>query len=397
MRTWTRVLSTAVAVLMTGGMLAGCQGKEPSTSTTQTTGSILSTSASGETDQKTEVTETVASSQAGTVKTNGNQKTTTSKVQKQETTRRNPPATKKATTATQKPQETSAPKKLSDRKTSDIGFGYYGVAPDALDLDTTAFGFMKTDCVNTVLVGSNIEDAAHTLVLAKETNCRVWINIHAALFTGTQKLSGSWQKNFDAVDAAMRETGAYDRLLGYYLDEPYLCGISEDDFVAVTKYNHDKFGKRFFVCFAVSGVAPEVWKPETPTEVLNPNAARYLTDIAFDMYWDFTAENKKVYDQVIAKMKERAGRDDLYIWYVPCVMNASGTFSEQKAIAHLKGMYDYLKQEKHPGGLLGYTYRTSDGDGLGNIGLGEMGDKPWKSLENECARIGREICTGKMK
>lgn len=369
-----RFLAAVLTVLLTIG-LAGCQSPVASSSA----GAPESTAATESASTTASLSSTAAepSEQPTTTQTDGGGKTS---------------ATTRQTTQTTQ----SVATRPSDRKTSNqVFFGYYGLTVDPLELDTSSITYSETDYVNVMLAGSSLDEVVYALKLAKKNNCRVWINIHSALFSSPSTLSGQWEKRFDEVDAAARNSGAYDCLLGYYLDEPLLCGISHADLLAVTKYNKQQFGKRFFICFAVSGVAPEVWNSPDASPAITKETGKYITDIAFDMYWDFK-QHKATYDRVIDGMKTRIGRDDVKVWYVPCVMNPSGSFNETQAIEHLQGMYEYLKQEKNPGGLLCYTLRTHNGDGLGNVGMDEMEDAPWNKLRAECVKIGREISSGKL-
>lgn len=385
-----RLAALSLAILL--GILPGCAGtQDPASSNGGTSTTPVATEPAPTeeiTTPSTEATEDTGMTEEPT--------TTTEKPSTKAPTTKRPTTTKgTTTTTTASTTKPSAPRPCDSKVSEDVFFGFYGLTIDSLELDTSAITYSETDYVNVMLSGSTTDEVTYALQLAKKNNCKVWINIHSALFTSPTILSGVWQDRFDAVDAAARNSGAYDCLLGYYLDEPLLVGISHEDLLAVTKYQKQQFGKRFFVCFAVSGVSPDVWNSPQASPPITKETAQYITDIAFDMYWNFK-DNKATYDKVIADMKARIGRDDVYVWYVPCVMNGSGQFSEPLAIEHLQGMYDYLKQEKKPGGLMCYTLRTSNGDGLGNIGLDEMEDDPWDELRKECQRIGREITSGKL-
>jgi hypothetical protein len=98
-------------------------------------------------------------------------------------------------------------------------------------------------------------------------------------------------------------------------------------------------------------------------------------------------------------MKRRLGnRKDLKIWQVPCIMNYRGDKKEEHAVKHLNGLYELLKQEDNPGGLMCYTYYVHPGEteSVGNIGLSDMrglkdGDVNWNTLWSEIVRIGREV------
>lgn len=293
---------------------------------------------------------------------------------------------------------TAPRRKLSDRKVSDVGFGYYGMTPDYRELDTDAVTYMKTDHTNTMIIGSNPNEMIYTLQQAKETNCRVWVNVDR-VWGGRKDLGPQWQDRFDEIDRCARESGAYECLLGYYLDEPLLNRHTREDVYTLTKYNHDHFGKRFFICYAVSGIAPEEYFDPNCSPPLTPETATYITDIGFDMYWEYAPYADK-YDRVIQYMKQRVGRDDVKIWYIPWAYVDDNADSETMArlnrecTIHIEAMYAYLKKERNPGGLMVFLY---DGSSLGFAGIRQAGDREWKTLRQTCERIGREICTDKME
>lgn len=301
-----------------------------------------------------------------------------------------------ATTTVRKTTTTARVKQLYDRKTSDIGFGYYGMTPDSLELDMSAIEYMKTDHTNTVIISSSPGELTYGLQQCKTYNCKAWVGID--VFGPDRRLRENWQSIVNDVVAEAKASGAYDAMLGFYLDEPLLGGCTREDLYTLTKYNHDKIGKRFFICFAVAGVAPEVYDDPNCSPPLTPETGKYITDIGFDMYWEFDA-NKSKYDEIIRLMKQRSGNEAVRIWYIPWAYTdqtddaATLTRLNKECTRHLQAMYDYLKQEKHPGGLMVFLY---DGSSLGFTGIRQAGDGLWKGLKQECERIGREICTGKM-
>ena len=127
----------------------------------------------------------------------------------------------------------------------------------------------------------------------------------------------------------------------------------------------------------------------------DPETLAYTTDAGYDMYWDVRGDGILHFEKVAASLKTRFGRDDFKVWYVPCIMNYWGNKDEAYALAHTEAMYDFLKKEKHPGGLLCYAYDILDHDGeIGNIGFHEMRDaaeNPWHKLETRLIEIGMEM------
>lgn len=281
---------------------------------------------------------------------------------------------------------------LSALKTSDVGFGYYGLTPDEFGKDTSENTFIQSDFVNTIF--GNTDE--YTLNFCKENNTRVWVSVHSLYDKIVNNVSG-WQDDFDAMVDQAIESGAYESVLGWYLDEP----IDNNAVKTLSKYAKDHYGKRFFVCFAVSSVAHSVYNDGVRQEI-TPDQAQYLTDVAFDMYWGSTQQ----YETVINRMRACINRNDVYVWYIADCFgskslqtnSASAAGEVSGKIAHINLMYDFLKQETKPGGLLCFAYdfdpdpESENLCGMKQINAGTSGT--WDPLLAEQIRIGREICTG---
>lgn len=205
-----------------------------------------------------------------------------------------------------------------------------------------------------------------------------------------------WKENLKSFLNNVKDKDYYECIEGFYIDEPLLCGIRLEDFKTVTGGIREMFpDKRIFCCFSVAGVAPDIWTLEgIPT--ITEDAGQYLTDVSFDMYHAFDEK----YSYITSEMKRRLGnRKDLRIWQVPCIMNYRGDKTEDHAVKHLNGLYELLKNENNPGGLMCYTYYVHPGEteSIGNIGLSDMrglkqGDVNWSTLWSEIVRIGKEVC-----
>lgn len=350
-------------------------GVQSSASTTFTGSTNEITAGSGVTEGLTSNTEAISTAATRTEPTNKPENTTKT--------------TNKSTTTTTKKGSSSA---LSKLKTSDIGFGYYGLYPDSLELDTSGTAMIQSDYVNTIIAGAD----SYTLKLCKEHNTRVWCSVYSIYEKAANGVLG-WQDDFDQLVKEAKATGAYDALLGWYLDEP----IDQDAVKAISQYAQ-KYGKRFFVCYTVSTVAPQIYS-DGVREPVTADQAQYLTDIAFDMYWGDQARFQAVLDS----MKKRVARDDVYIWFIPGCYGDKSLASDPAAAAaevgkwvdQLNMLYGMLRDEKKPGGLMCFVYKFDSSVenlyGLKEINRGTNG--AWNDILAEQIRIGREICTGKMK
>lgn len=278
----------------------------------------------------------------------------------------------------------------SSRKTSSIGFGMYGVQPND-GITPEFYEMVQSDYVNTFIIDGNIETIRETVSYAKNHNSKFWTNIPG--FYGIAGLTDNWKLRIDSIIDSIAKANAQNQWLGFYFDEPMLWGMTNQELHDTTKYMKEKSGKRIFVCFSIAGFYQEKWKPsDKVVEEVTKFGGTYLTDVAYDVYEPFSADAFKTYT---AKLKEKMGRDDFNMWYVPCIMSYRGTTDEAYAQKHLNGCFNLLLQEKHPGGIMGYIYRsfTSGDDAeLGNKGFVDFKGQ-WVKLDSDIRRIGKSICT----
>jgi len=142
----------------------------------------------------------------------------------------------------------------------------------------------------------NAEQLSEALRKVKGTNAKLIIGLWGTFFTqqegsyekywfgsGRIKLKKDWQKNWSEFKKAIK--GYEDYIYAFYIDEPYWIGISEEDFIFVTR---DVFAKEYpdlrrMSCLAANSVYtkgfPNVEHPPISSEYIE-----YLTDIAFDLY-----------------------------------------------------------------------------------------------------------------
>ncbi len=217
-------------------------------------------------------------------------------------------------------------------------------------------------------------------------------------FNPVTEMLDEYRENIDRFISFIKEKGWYGKITGFYMDEPMLWNITNDQLEAFTGYFRTVAAadKRFFICFSVAEVAPEYW---TINDIrpITPKSVQHLTDIAFDMYHPWSDE----YRQITDIMLERAGnRSDLKLWFIPCTMDYRGDKTEQHCLDHLDGCLAALRQSQNPGGLMCFTYYTfkPEEEALGNVGLDKLTDpsykKHWRRLEERIKQIGKELVSG---
>ena len=315
------------------------------------------------------------------------------------------------------------------------GYTQKGVALRNNNMSNTLFGIFHTsyerakdyfyeavnsDFLNVFLIESNYksEEFAKSMdEIVRHPDKKAWIAVtylgfvsknnetiadtgeKVSIFNPKTTFLPEYRKNIEDMIAYIKEKGWYDSVLGFYMDEPLLWNITNDDFESFTGYFRTVAApdKRFFVCFSIAGVAPEFWTIND-VKPITPKSSQYLTDIAFDMYHKWSED----YLKILQIMLERAGnRDDLKLWMIPCTMNYRGDKNEEHCLEHLNACYEVLKNAKNKGGLMCFTYYTfaPEEEALGNIGLDRLGDPNhknyWPNLIDRIKEIGREICLEK--
>ena len=276
----------------------------------------------------------------------------------------------------------------------DIYFGYYRMkSEDYITESRKGHLNVFIDSLNF----SDLKQSADLLERMGKQGTKVWFGVWNAVVAAVSPIRffDNWKERLYEAMAYFFERGVCESLLGFYLDEPFLCGFTKEDYISLTRYLRQTWPQhRMLTIFAVNAIAPDVWSSGSD-RVLDPETLAYTTDAGYDMYWDVRGDGILHFEKVAASLKTRFGRDDFKVWYVPCIMNYWGNKDEAYALAHTEAMYDFLKKEKHPGGLLCYAYDILDHDGeIGNIGFHEMRDaaeNPWHKLETRLIEIGKEM------
>lgn len=290
---------------------------------------------------------------------------------------------------------------LSPDAKNKVLFGFYHVDPL---LNQNVFEkLLDSDYVNCFVLTRGFESRfkiAEGAKKVKNHNKYAWLMISEAIFNfypDRTELRQDWKTNTQEIVRLIREEGAWESILGFYFDEPYLWRITAEEFRQVTMYLQSAFQKRVFACFSIGAVSPSVWNdPSRIKQQVDAYNCQYLTDIAYDMYAPY---NASLYQSVSNEMKQRMGnRSDLKVWYIPSTMNYLGNKTQQYSIDHLNGMLDLLNKESNPGGLLCFTYYTfpKEVEALGNVGLDILlnpdNKEYWSSLSDRIKEIGKEIC-----
>lgn len=253
--------------------------------------------------------------------------------------------------------------------------------------------------------------------MAKENGDIVWLN-QPNFDSKKESLSEFMARDAKAVKI-LKEQGLWDTVAGFHWDEPLLRGMNNDDFLAMTKALYEEYGKRIYPVFStyeVTGHKGNVTDPDANTQFLK-YASKYITDIAFDSYdYDVRPEYQHKYSEKFAKLQEKMPEIDSgeayyrtylkklkdlmlgepNIWFYPNArqnMTWGGYKSDEDyCIAHLEFFLKLLKEEKHPGGIHLYNWKTWN---YNNISLDVLFDRDnpdrWVRYEEAIKKACKEV------
>lgn len=238
----------------------------------------------------------------------------------------------------------------------------------------------------------------------KEMGCGTWVYYEPFVSVeenGKRRvlLRSGWREEITALVDGVKQAGLWDTVIGFQYDEP-LLKVETDVFEEFTGFMAG-FGKRQLAIFSlyeiVEGSNPSASDPEYGKEghLINPQSCRFFTDVGFDLY------HPADYDKhlnVLNEMKRRVGRDDVYIWLVPCTWSIDNRFGQEHAVNHLNMCYKLLTEQERPGGLTCYNWYS-----FGNKGesidwlLDERNKSRRTNLESRMLEIANEVINTPLK
>ncbi len=217
--------------------------------------------------------------------------------------------------------------------------------------------------------------------------------------TLTYGIKDGWRENVAAKVQKLKDEEIWDAVIGFDYDEPMLQSTNE--IVEQVAEEYAKYGKRQRAIFSyyelIEGSHPRSNDPEFGKEghLINPQSCRFFTDVGFDLY------HPADYDKhlnVLNEMKRRVGRDDVYIWLVPCTWSIDNRFGQEHAVNHLNMCYKLLTEQEHPGGLTCYNWYSfgNKGESLDWL-LDERNESRWTNLESRMLEIANEVINTPLK
>ena len=139
-----------------------------------------------------------------------------------------------------------------------LGFGYYRMGYDQKSLMENMKNEFDKGHLNTNIVSLApycLQDVLESLKLLKTYHCATWLGIAESVFVFSQpvQLIDKWEDNLKAMMDTIEKEGLMDTVVGFYFDEPMLCGIKKDVFRDVTKHLRETYPTmRVFTIFATN-------------------------------------------------------------------------------------------------------------------------------------------------
>ena len=281
--------------------------------------------------------------------------------------------------------------------TEAVGFEIYHFPHDHSRNREMAEKYLKMGFMN---ISHSLKiDSDFTRVIADE-GVKFWVYANdVGLYSENQGdkliygIRDGWKEKIAKKVQDIKDAGLWDAVLGFDWDEPMLQSTNE--IITPVAQEYAKYGKRQRAIFSyyelIEGSHPKSSDPEFGKEghLINADSCKYFTDIGFDWYGCTDYDRHKF---VSNEMKRRVGRDDVYIWYLPCTWSGKNIFSEKHCLDHLEMCYKLLNEEKNPGGLSCYNWFSFCPKGAGlDWQLSEKNMSRWDKLEARMIEIGNEL------
>ena len=299
-----------------------------------------------------------------------------------------------------------------------LGLGVYNLDP--IWLTFTEFdwyvdrGFTNNYILNGAWINSSIGGAEKVI----ESGGQAWLGCPA--FASCNTTLSKYMEGLVAKVNKFKDAGVWDCFVGFNFDEPLLHRATNQDLLDVTKAMHEEFGLRIFPVFSTQEVLGQKgnWNDPDGTLILESFATEYLTDIAFDSYgYDYrqpptqamiekldavrekypvVTDSASYYRFVYDRLKETVENKNAYVWVVPCMYTtntwAAVQSDEDYCIEHLKGLTSLLFEQQHPGGIMGYTFKSWNKKQPGlDFHLHRSNPNRWNKFENAMREIYDKI------
>ena len=227
---------------------------------------------------------------------------------------------------------------------------------------------------------------AYACKRAKKSGAQIWLA--APIFYSKRESLEEYMEGIDKYVEFLKKNDYWDTVVGFQWDEPLLKRAHTNaDFYAMTGAISKAYGKRIFPVFSMQELLGFKGNPEDPDGIrsVHTEDTEFITDVAFDVYgYDFRLPPSEpfvkyfreltnkfgvelkstidVYTYYTKRMLEIVSNPEVRVWYFPCTYLApllgGKVADEDYCIAHIEGLKKMLLEQKNPGGLFCYGYKS---------------------------------------
>ncbi|PYI56619.1 hypothetical protein [Paenibacillus flagellatus] len=226
--------------------------------------------------------------------------------------------------------------------------------------------------------------------LAAANGMKVLLNVYDYFFhwspggmgDGSGHMHADWQVQWAELKRVL--SGYEDKLLGFYFDEPWWCGVTEENFRTVTQMIRQEYPDKKLV--AVSAVAD--LDPYGTGKSVSSDYIEFVTDVGFN-YYESGLETG-FHQELLEKLKAKADRGQ-HIWLLPKSFSRNATETTDVLQHHLLHYYKMALNEPRVVGMAAYTM-PSGGDGTGMYAFMNESDPAYDPyLTYAHVQVGRSI------
>lgn len=233
------------------------------------------------------------------------------------------------------------------------------------------------------------ENFEKVLALCKKYDVDVWLS--SGFFYSNKQTIDNYMLNVEEKVNDLIAAGMWDNFMGFYWDEPFLNGMTNEDFHLMTKSLFQKWGKRNYPIFSQMA-----FLGDDDIEQVQTSSFEYVTDVSWDNYSYDVREIAKNDERQNAQLKKNAEAygvpmetaedyyrfihsklmekidHDVYVWFHPnawitstyATLTNPNRADEGYCVGHLEFFLKLLNEQKYPGGITLYSYASWSWPGI---------------------------------
>jgi len=248
--------------------------------------------------------------------------------------------------------------------------------------------------------------------IIEKYNVKVWMMTASGYKSSSGKTIDEYMKShlkpFDFIKDNPKRWALFN---GVAYDEMIHRGYAPEDFSLMAEYLYKKLGKRCFPVMAPQEFTKLWWDGQKQQQTTE--GCKYFTDIAFDMYDgnvqldatpniagyasalypEYNIQNDEdVYKMMTSEMLKLVDHP-VNVWFYPSSHKKSEMHTESYCLAQLIFFEELLKEQKHPGGIVLYTYAQSNDYNFGLASFLDLGGNGGKTIRRFEGQVWRYYST----